>query len=409
MANVQHSRESFEGEARRTVSPAHRVPSAHSPNLDFLRAVAVLLVYFFHLLITTNTRLPDYFGQFGVLLFFVHTSLVLMFSLERIERNKQELFITFYIRRLFRIYPLSIVCVSIIVLFHLPRAPWWPWSSPDLSTILANIFLYTEFMYKPVVSSVLWSLPYEVAMYLVLPVLYLIGKAYGVRGILALWSLAVVAGIAQPHISGRLEVFQYAPCFIAGVAAYFLGYGIRRHQLPFIGWPLTLVAAAGVLVYGTSREYGLEARWILCLMIGLSAPFFAELRWPALNRVFALISRYSFGVYLTHLHAQWAALVLLKDYPAMVRYAALISLSVGLPIALYHLIEAPMVKVGIRLTEHLSERRSQQSNSTSVVMPVPVPQVPTGQLVTQPPVKQRIGHSSDNRRGQTAAVSSSAH
>ena len=116
---TQHSRESFEGEARRTVSPAHRVPSAHSPNLDFLRAVAVLLVLF-HLLITTNTRLPDYFGQFGVLLFFVHTSLVLMFSLERIERNKQELFITFYIRRLFRIYPLSIVCVSIIVLFHLP-------------------------------------------------------------------------------------------------------------------------------------------------------------------------------------------------------------------------------------------------------------------------------------------------
>ena len=116
-------------------------------------------------------------------------------------------------------------------------------------------------------------------------------------------------------------------------------------------------------------------------MIGLAAPFFAELSWPALNRVFALISRYSFGVYLTHLHAQWAALVLLKDYPAMVRYAALISLSVGLPIALYHLIEAPMVKVGIRLTEHLSERRSQQSNSTSVVMPVPVPQVPTGQLL----------------------------
>jgi peptidoglycan/LPS O-acetylase OafA/YrhL len=129
-----------------------------------------------------------------------------MFSLERIERNKQELFITFYIRRLFRIYPLSIVCVSIIVLFHLPRAPWWPWSSPDLSTILANIFLYTEFMYKPVVSSVLWSLPYEVAMYLVLPVLYLIGKAYGVRGILALWMrglpFSISAGVGFIAVSG---------------------------------------------------------------------------------------------------------------------------------------------------------------------------------------------------------------
>jgi len=63
-----------------------------SPNLDFLRASAVLLVYFFHLFITTSTRLPDYLGQFGVLLFFVHTSLVLMFSLERIETKGGSFF-----------------------------------------------------------------------------------------------------------------------------------------------------------------------------------------------------------------------------------------------------------------------------------------------------------------------------
>ena len=196
-----------------------------SPNLDLLRATAVLLVYFFHLFITTNIRLPDYLGQFGVLLFFVHTSLVLMFSLERIETKGGSFFLTFYLRRLFRIYPLSIVCVSVIILFQLPRAPWWPWSNPDLSTILANLFLYTEFMYKPVVTSVLWSLPYEVAMYMVLPFLYLAGKAYGVRGIFVLWCVAVVGAIAQPYVSSRLGVAQYAPCFIAGVAATSWGSG----------------------------------------------------------------------------------------------------------------------------------------------------------------------------------------
>ncbi|MBK9999253.1 MAG: hypothetical protein IPO99_19490 [Nitrospira sp.] len=66
-------------------------------NLDFLRASAVLIVYFFSSFITTNTRLPDYLGQFGVLLFFVHTSLVLMFSLERISATEGSFFLTFFI------------------------------------------------------------------------------------------------------------------------------------------------------------------------------------------------------------------------------------------------------------------------------------------------------------------------
>ena len=207
------------------MSLADRRLTLSSPNLDFLRAMAVLIVYFFHLFLTTNTRLPDYLGHLGVLFFFVHTSLVLMFSLERIEATGESFFLSFYLRRLFRIYPLSIVCVSVIILFQLPRAPWWPWSDPDLSTILANLFLYTEFMYKPVVTSVLWSLPYEVAMYMVLPFLYLAGKAYGVRGIFVLWCVAVVGAIAQPYVSSRLGVAQYAPCFIAGVAATSWGSG----------------------------------------------------------------------------------------------------------------------------------------------------------------------------------------
>lgn len=329
-----------------------------SPNLDFLRAVAVLLVYFFHLFITTGPRLPDFLAQFGVLLFFVHTSLVLMFSLERIDLRGQRLFATFYLRRLFRIYPLSIVCVCLIVFFQLPRAPWWPWSQPDASTILANLLLYTEFAYKPVVTSVLWSLPYEVAMYAVLPFCYLAGKAYGIRGILALWSLAVGVGIVQPYISGRLEVAQFAPCFIAGVACYFMGYGVRRRPLPFFGWPLILLAAAGIQALGSYYGYELVARWTLCLLIGLTAPFFAELNRPAVKKGAELIARYSYGIYLTHLHAQWAALVALKDQPAAVRYSLLIVLSIGLPVALYHLVEAPMIRLGSRLAARLSTTRA---------------------------------------------------
>lgn len=81
-----------------------------SPNLDLLRAVAVLLVLLDHLLETSaRGRSTDFhpwdwaLGRMGVLLFFVHTSYVLMQSLERHEAKGESLWFGFYIRRAFRI------------------------------------------------------------------------------------------------------------------------------------------------------------------------------------------------------------------------------------------------------------------------------------------------------------------
>ena len=144
--------------------------------------------------------------------------------------------------------------MSIIVLFHLPRAPWWPWSSPDLSTILANIFLYTEFMYKPVVSSVSVEPPMKSRCTWVLPVLYLIGKAYGVREFLRSGALAVVAGITKPTFRSP-EVFSM-PLFHCRSRGHFLAMEFAVTNSRLSAGHLTLVAAAGILVYGTSREYG---------------------------------------------------------------------------------------------------------------------------------------------------------
>ncbi len=60
--------------------------TAESPNLDFLRAIAVLAVYYVHPRIMLGAK-PGMMGLFGVLLFFVHTSLVLMMSLGVIRRR----------------------------------------------------------------------------------------------------------------------------------------------------------------------------------------------------------------------------------------------------------------------------------------------------------------------------------
>ena len=65
--------------------------AVQSFNLDFLRSVAVLLVIGFHLAKLFNwqfgrLRVTD-FGLLGVMLFFVHTTVALMFSLERPARE----------------------------------------------------------------------------------------------------------------------------------------------------------------------------------------------------------------------------------------------------------------------------------------------------------------------------------
>jgi peptidoglycan/LPS O-acetylase OafA/YrhL len=58
-----------------------------------------------------------YLGVTGVMVFFVHTTLVLMWSLERKPNT-----LDFYIRRVFRIYPLALLAIAIVMIFHAPVA-----------------------------------------------------------------------------------------------------------------------------------------------------------------------------------------------------------------------------------------------------------------------------------------------
>jgi len=65
-------------------------------------------------------------GRFGVLIFFVHTSYALMKSLDRMNLRRNSLFLEFYIRRAFRIYPLSVLCVLAVCAVRVPVNSWSP-------------------------------------------------------------------------------------------------------------------------------------------------------------------------------------------------------------------------------------------------------------------------------------------
>src|SRR5215203_2216131 len=123
-----------------------------SPNLDLIRAVAVLSVFFAHLsgIVLGPSELAWHFGQMGVLIFFVNTSLVLMLSLERSRGEGAALVGDFYLRRWFRMYPLAVFCVTVALIVR-GEASW--------AVYLSNVTLTQNLTYMPDLVRGLWTLP----------------------------------------------------------------------------------------------------------------------------------------------------------------------------------------------------------------------------------------------------------
>jgi peptidoglycan/LPS O-acetylase OafA/YrhL len=319
------------------------VATGDSANLDFIRAVAVLCVAFHHLM-----RLSGYgtdftwaIGHMGVLIFFVHTSLVLMLSLERSATRLpgRALVLDFYLRRWFRIYPLSIVFVTVAFLQIVPSRPEpWAWS-----TYLSNLALTTNLTYSTDMWSVLWTLPLEVQMYGVLPVIFLLGRRRGVGWAAGLWLVAVGAALAQPLISGRLTVLAYAPCFVGGVVAWrLLQTAVPRWQGGW--WPIAFVASWGIWLAAPRTDPALY-RWAFCLALGVLIPWFREIKWRPLVATVRPLARYSYGIYLSHLPIMMYTVPL----SGVTRWLLMAALLIVVPVILFHGIEQPLINAGRRL------------------------------------------------------------
>ncbi len=339
--------------------------TGESPNLDLLRTLAVTCVVVFHLLLffwKTNLGLLWFIGHWGVLLFFVHTSLVLMLSLERQQQTMPEanLFWPFYLRRLFRLYPLSILTVVAIAIFRWPVAhlAMGQFTSVHLGVpgLIANLFLVqNDTRYDSIVAP-LWSLPYEMQMYLVFPALFLLVRASRtVLPVLAIWMGAFAAAYASHHVlhGDHPNLLMFAPCFLAGIVAYKVSKRTKL-QLPFWGWPVTLAVVTFAYLSSPRQVRG----WVCCLVVGLAIPLFAEMQHLWLRKACHVIARYSYGVYLAHFVCIWFAFADLPKLPLPERWLIFIVVGAVVPVILYHFVEAPMISVGHRLVRRLVPNHS---------------------------------------------------
>jgi len=93
--------------------------------------------------------------------------------------------------------------------------------------LFANLALVQKITFTRPVIGVLWSLPYEIQMYVIVPAIFLAIKRWSSVIISAiLWLAAVMAAaFIQPGISERLDLCQFAPCFLGGIVAF-----LDRHK-----------------------------------------------------------------------------------------------------------------------------------------------------------------------------------
>ncbi len=327
-----------------------------SRNLDLLRAFAVLCVFFSHLILscipgyrvdetvhTPAVALLNGLGEVGVLMFFVHTSLVLLYSL---ERNGGR-FLNFYLRRFFRIYPLSTVCIALVLLFRVPCVPEMNFASWGWFEVVSNLLLVQNLTHVASLISPLWTLPREVQMYLALPFIFALLRRMGSAPlVLLLWWAAAVAA---PHY----ELLTWVPCFFGGVLAYQIGRE-KTYAMAARWWPAALLGlVAAYLAVRLTLMSDYRPDYVLCVSVGALIPNFRDLGASWLTRGCHAVAKYSYGIYLFHLPLIWIALFKLAFLPVALRWLTLAILICIVPWAMYRWLEAPLIETGRRLAMRL--------------------------------------------------------
>ena len=300
-----------------------------------------------------------YLGVMGVMVFFVLTMLVLMWSLERKPHT-----LDFYIRRIFRIYPLAMASIAAAVLLHAPVAGtpehFFNYPHTSVTNVLEQMTLVSNLFARSgeEIVGVLWSLPYELEMYVLLPVLYFfVRKNFAIWPLLLMWAMTL---LLTRHLPSDRHTFEVAVgYFLPGCMAY-VGFGRWRPRLP--AW--TLAVFLGVLWAAFLLRANFHTGWYACLALGLGLPVFRQMRsaWAIVPS--RIIAKYSYGVYVTHPFAIVIGLYLLRGHSLGVRLLAEAVPLVVLPVVAYHLLENPLIKIGARLAARAEKRYEQHELET---------------------------------------------
>ena len=291
-------------------------------------------------------------GHVGVLAFFVHTSLVLMYSLERMHAANGPVTVPFYVRRFFRIYPLSIAAIVLALLFHIPSKVWDVIQPVTHAGVVANLLLVQNLWTHQQVLGPLWSLPYEVQMYVVLPALYWVAvRRKAPLYLMSLFVALCLFGLLLEMRTAHLNMAAYVPCFLAGVLCFALRRTIPQ-RLPAALWPFFLLGGVLLFLVGNKRhdEPTTWSGWLLCLVLGVAINAFRDSKVRVVNAAAEKVALYSYGMYLLHIPVLYLLFVVLGVTHAVTGVVLFFALTLLVAIGAFHLLESPFIDFGRRLS-----------------------------------------------------------
>ena len=363
------------------------------PSLDGWRAVAILGVMLTHdrpwVPFGHSMRLYQGFGGYGVQLFFAISGLLITTRILEEEALCGSFHVWgFYVRRLFRIQPASLVYLgfaALLMALAVTPSEWRPWW---LALAMVGNF-FQQPPWPPSLVNHFWTLAVEEHFYILLALLMVWVKRRRVLTLALLYaaftapvvfSYGMRRGWYDPGIHPRSTQWQLFPLLLAALVAVLLRkpgvtQWVRRWLQPYTAVALTIVL---VLLHNTEEQWreGVHPRPLHYLhtqveftlvylpVLWLVATVFHPRSWT--TRLLELpplryLGRISYSLYLWHVmvfylwrellfanggpmtHVHSRLLLHLGERPA--RYAA----AVGIAMLSYYLIEKPLIRVGHRL------------------------------------------------------------
>jgi len=250
--------------------------------LDVLRGLAALAVVFdhasSHVLQHARGVIYHWFdaGQYGVFVFFIISGYIVPASLERKGSVR-----TFWVSRLFRLYPLYLLAVTIAVALYLVHFGSLRGEDSDpAASVLSQLLMMSNVLGGQNLPNVVWSLSYEMVFYLLLTALFIArvnqrsswyalafaAAAVAVGGLLP--QAYLTSNVATP----RLIALAVDLAVLACVALAIVRRGVSR----LLGAAVAAVVAIALLAFNGTWIEPWEALSILALMFTGTVLYRAE-------------------------------------------------------------------------------------------------------------------------------------